>query len=666
MPSQKIIQQFGNMAAAAATLGTLLFGIAPRAMAQNYACLFYFSKYGDTEFHPANISPTGDSWIMQGQNPPYGPGNGTPNFWGKPLWAAVHGDGTIKNNYRFYWNGDPNQPNADLLNWHADVISRAGVDFVVLDFTNGTADFTPNGPSYVSATKALCNQWQARLNAGLPTPKIVFFVYNEAGLAGVESNFFNNYRSDLFFNYQGKKLVLVAKPNDGLGQGDSGQPAVPTNGRFANYTARHCWGLDNSGSCWQFKVNSATPPPPFYYNGLPEQMTAPVSSQASYMTTDGVNPTGGAQGRQDGAYFTKYMNAAINTLPRFTFVHSWNEWEAGNFGTQQNPTFVDQWLTEYSSDIEPMAGGHGWQYYDLMAQKVGQLKGNFPVISGHTYRVVNQNSNLCLDNPGGSTTAGQQMGQYQQNELSPQNWTFNDLGNGYWQIINGRSNMALEDYGWSTTLGSAVSQWPWTGGVNQQWSLRPVGNGSWLVVNRYSGLCMAVNNASTANNAPITQWADNGTADHNWRFEDTNGLFPGCYYTLTNIAGNINLDNPGGSTAINTQIGVWPANGATAQNWLLVPHGDGTYSLTNQVAGLRLDDPYGSNQPNTIQQLYYANNATAQNWRIQRQSDGNYTLTNVAGGLCLDNPNGSSTPGTKVQLWPANNATAQRWRLTRQ
>ena len=542
------------------------------------------------------------------------------------------------------------------------MLTQAGIDFVVLDFTNGTTDFAPNGPSYVSATKALCKRWQERMNAGLPTPKIVFFVYNEDGLAGVESNFFNNYRSDLFFNYQGKKLLLVSRPNMALDNGNAAQPAVPTNGRFANYTTRHCWALDTSGSRWQFKENATTPPPPFMQGGQPEQMVAQVSCGG---TGDGVNLLPDSKGRQDGAFFNTYMNAAINVLPRFTFIHSWNEWEAGNFGTQQNPTFIDQWLTEWSSDIEPMAGGHGWQYYDLMAQKLGQLKGTFPIISGHTYRVVNQNSNLCLDNPGGSQTQGQQMGQYQQNELSPQNWTFTDLGNGYWKIINGASGQALEDYGWGTAPGSAAAQWPWTGNVNQQWSLRPVGNGTWKIFNRYSGLCLAVNNASTTNNALITQWTENGTPDHNWRFEDTNGLFPGCYYTFTNVAGNLSIDNPGGSATPNTQIQLWTTNGATAQDWLLVPRADGSYALTNRTSGLRIDDPNGSNAWATIQQLWYANNATPQGWRVQRQSDGNYTLTNVAANLALDNPNGSATPGTKVQLWPANTATAQRWRLTR-
>jgi hypothetical protein len=341
-----------------------------------YAALFYFSKFGDSMFTTGNTSPSGDVFINDQQTPAYSSYSYL-NFWGKPAWAATHGDGTIKNNYRFYFNNSPAQPNDSLLNYHADLISKAGVDLIVLDFTNGAQDFT-NGPTYISATKALLNSWQKRMKAGLSTPKVAFFVKDETALKVVESAFFANYDANLFFNYLGKKLLLVARPNSTLLPGDVNQPAVPTNGIYANYTARHCWGLNNSGSCWQFKVNSAVPPNAFQFNGKPEQMCAPVATQASYMTQDGINPTTGAQGRQNGDYFRKYMAAATLIKPKFVFIHSWNEWCAQNLN-QANPSqpwLVDLWRTAYSADIEPMAGGHGDLYYQIMKQEIAKFKKN--------------------------------------------------------------------------------------------------------------------------------------------------------------------------------------------------------------------------------------------------------------------------------------------------
>ena len=340
---------------------------------KRFVALFYFSGFGETLYSNQALSPSDDAWISKGQLPEYSP-PGFVCFWGKPKWAATHGDGTIKNNYRFYYGDDPSKTNDSLLDYHADMISQAGVDFIVLDFTNGANDFA-NGPAYLSATPALCNRWQQRLQQGSPTPKICFFVRNLTALSVVEEKYFNKYNSDLFFNYLGKKLLLVAKPNDNLSEGDAAQPPAPTNGKFGNYTARHCWGLKTDASCWQFKVNAALPPSAFYYNDKPEEMCAPVATQASYMTMDGINPTIGAQGRQDGAYFKKYMQAATNAKVKFVFIHSWNEWHALNVGTSQSsPYYVGQWNTEYSSDIEPMDGGHGDKYYQLMKEEIAKFK----------------------------------------------------------------------------------------------------------------------------------------------------------------------------------------------------------------------------------------------------------------------------------------------------
>ncbi|MBE9601380.1 hypothetical protein [Pedobacter sp. MC2016-24] len=291
------------------------------------------------------------------------------NWWGKPAYAASHGDGTIKNNYLMYLNNDPEQPNTGLIDYHADLLSQAGVDFITLDLTNGAQQHIVNG------AKALCLRYQWRIAHQYPTPKIVCWVLDEATLKAVEKQIFEVYDEEIFFNYLGKKLLLIAKPDTALIQGDSKQPAVPVNGRFRHYSSRHCWGLSAvKGSCWSFKSNTAIPPPAFYYEGKPEQMAAAVATQSTYMTTDGINADQEAIGRQKGAFFNTYMEAAKTVQPTFLFIHSWNEWAAQNLGSQAAPHFTDLWKTEYSADIEPMSGGHGDQYYQLMKTKIGEFK----------------------------------------------------------------------------------------------------------------------------------------------------------------------------------------------------------------------------------------------------------------------------------------------------
>lgn len=338
------------------------------AKAEKYVAIFYSCWANEC----LNTTYGNDVYIM-GQTP-YSPYPAW-SWWGKPLYAAMTGDGTIKNNYKLYFDS-PDNPNNDLIDWHAELLDSAGVDYITLDLTNGTQTNIVNG------AKAICKRYQERMNEGLPTPKIVFWVQNSACLETVESEIFNVYQDDIFFEYLGKKLVNVA--------GGNVNPAIPTQGIFGRYTCRRMWGLDTSGKYWQFKVNSSTPPPAFYYNGEPEQMCAPVATQATYMTKNGSTACAGAVGRQDGKYFIKYMDAAIAADVKFVFIHSWNEWCAQNFGTQSNPVFTDLWKTEYSADIEPMYEGHGWQYYDLMCEKIAEFKSSTTKInSGSKADIIN-------------------------------------------------------------------------------------------------------------------------------------------------------------------------------------------------------------------------------------------------------------------------------------
>lgn len=621
---------------------------------ERFAALFYFTEFGDSFYSGSNTSPTGDSWIMQGQSPAYGP-YGSINFWGKPLWAATHGDGTINNNYRFYFNGDPNQPNRDLLDWHADLITQAGVDFIVLDFTNGALDF-PNGPSYMTATTALLNRWQERMNLGLPTPKVAFFVKDEATLTTVENQFLNVYRSDLFFNYLGKKMLFVAQPDSTLGINDPGQPAVPTNGKFANYTTRHMWGLDNSGAYWQFKVNSAAPPPPFYYNGQPEQMAVPVSTQATYMTTDGVNPSPGAIGRQNGSYFTTYMNAAINAGVKFVFIHSWNEWAAGNWGTQSQPNIVDQWMNEYSSDIEPMAGGHGWFYYNLMKQKIAEFKGWNVSGTGQQYRIVNKNSGKALTVSGGSTANSANIAQWTDTARQEQKWTLEATGDGYYKLRNANSGMLADVEASSSAPGANVSQYPDLNAANQQWQLVSSGDGYYRIKNRASGLMLEVAGASSADDGNVQQWTDNGCACQQWRIE------PIGHVKLLNANSGKALDvvNAGIENGVNIQQ--WTDNGCLCQSWQFSALGNGYFRIVNgnSLKAVGIAGGIDANGSNILQ--WEPSGSPDQNWRLEFNGDGTVQLrSQLNNARNMDVEGFSTTNGANVSLYDANNTVNQRW-----
>ncbi|MHB8338048.1 MAG: RICIN domain-containing protein [Ignavibacteriaceae bacterium] len=661
------------------------YGIfAPKTLAQKQVGIFYFPVFGTTQYSGSSgmMAPNGDSWIMQGQNPLYGPYSSA-NFWGKPLWAATHGDTFMKDNYIFYLNGDTAQPNNALLDWHAELITRAGIDFIVLDFTNGAQDFNNNngqGPSYISATKALCKRYQERLAAGLPFPKIVFFVKDSTTLKTVESTFFTQYNSGLFYTYLGKKLLLVADPLENGNNSDPSQPAVPTSGDFANYTARHCWGNMTGGTCWQFKTG--TPQPAFYYNGLPEEMCATVAD-AGYS-----NGAITGYGRSNGNNFLSFMNAAKTTGPQFLFIHSFNEWAAGNWSAtnpQTNPLFVDQWLTEYSSDIEPHLGGYSLGnsaiYYELAKEQIWEFKGEGYSMTESPYDVwpygiPGRIQSVNFDY-GGEGVA--------YHDDSPSN-----LGGKYRNIINAVDIQACSEggynVGWidtgewikytvnvattgSYTINSRVAS-PNTGaefhleidGINVTGTLTVPNTGNyetWATISNTVNL--------TAGQHIVRFYADNGGFNiEYWDFALNSLTVPDGIYKLIDKNAGKCLDVTGASVSAGANIQQWSDNQQANQMWKITNLNNGYYKLSSVCSGFAccLDVAGGSTSDGANIQQYTDNGNSQQQWKIVNLNNGGYyKLVDKNANKCADVAGGSTSDGANVQQWTDNGNAQQQWRL---
>ena len=64
---------------------------------------------------------------------------------------------------------------------------------------------------------------------------------------------------------------------------------------------------------------------------------------------------------------------AFKYHPKIVTITWWNEWCAINLG---GGVYTDLYSQEYSRDIEPMKGGHGDKYYQLMKQYISAYKKN--------------------------------------------------------------------------------------------------------------------------------------------------------------------------------------------------------------------------------------------------------------------------------------------------
>ena len=290
------------------------------------------------------------------------------------------------------------------------------------------------------------------------------------------------------------------------------------------------------------------------------------------------------------------------------------------------------------------------------------------VLPGLIFKLNNQASGLCLDDPYASNTPGTIVQQWYDNGNAAQEWNLTDQGNGYYLVTDSAVNLSLDNPNGGGAAGTKMEIANTSNSSEQQWKILPLGEGYYSVTNQASGLCLDDPNASTSAGTQIQQWYENGATAQAWLFTvvpDANGIVSGATYKFTNVAANLCLDDPSGSTTLGQQMDLWTDNGYEPQHFKIESTGNGNYKITCQASALCLDDPNGSTTPGVKLQQWEDNGLTTQQWRLQRQSDGTYKITNVAGNLCIDDPYGSSTTGQLLQLYTDNGATAQRWQLTR-
>lgn len=83
-----------------------------------------------------------------------------------------------------------------------------------------------------------------------------------------------------------------------------------------------------------------------------------------------------------GYNFQEQWDNAFKIDPDIVFITGWNEWIAGHFadggGTTVEAAYVDQWIDEYSRDIEPTKGQLKDTYYMQMVSNIRKFKGVSP------------------------------------------------------------------------------------------------------------------------------------------------------------------------------------------------------------------------------------------------------------------------------------------------
>ena len=297
-----------------------------------------------------------------------------------------------------YWGrpqlGYYTSTNQDVIRKHMQMINDAGVDFLFVDFTNlsdknvfvdnaykndssnskdAYASYYENNIWYYQVTKpfkVLLDTMKSMVDSGEEVPELVLWVGNWDGSMYAIDRIYNEYfksnkYSDLWLYYENKPLLMTT------------EKIKATDNRF---TYRNTWALyelkggqsaiGNNEWTWREKDNTIYGKDSY---GNLESMSVNTAISTYYMSV-----FSHVVSRNHGLTFYNQWVNVFDKHPKITLVGTWNEWGAQrlNVGSAEckDKCFTDQYNQEYSNDIEPMAGGHGDQYYKWLIQYVNAYK----------------------------------------------------------------------------------------------------------------------------------------------------------------------------------------------------------------------------------------------------------------------------------------------------
>ena len=310
-------------------------------------------------------------------------GTGHYCFWNEPI-------------YGFYRTSDQ-----WVLRKQVELLAGAGVDVVFNDNTNGAN-------TWKSAYTSMFETWIDAMNDGVASPKISFllpFGPNDGSLAQVKSLYNDLYSTgkyaELWYFLEDKPMLMAHNSNvpDDIKDAitwRAGQPEY----RIGGQTAIGQWG-------WLH-----TYPQSIYYgtreqkkNKTIEEMTVGVAMNHNYVTHEitamnGENVMGrsytstypdrydneGDEASKWGYNFSEQFDYVLEKDPAVVFVTGWNEWHAwrqpspwGGAHSLVDNALVDEFVDEFSRDLEPTKGALKDYYYYLFVNYARKYKGMEPM-----------------------------------------------------------------------------------------------------------------------------------------------------------------------------------------------------------------------------------------------------------------------------------------------
>lgn len=294
---------------------------------------------------------------------------------GSPRYGPVHAFHYWGEPYFGYYLSDDEW----VIRKHAQMLSDAGVDVVILDVTNAA--------TYLPQVTKIAQAYQKLRANGISTPSLAF-ITNAHAVSTVNQLYEHIYAKgrfkDLWFYWKGKPLLLA--------------PAEGQNEEVKQFfTLRQSWAwskgqewFENGMDKWTWVDH--TPQSYGWHESpdKPEQISVSIAehpmSNIGRSFHDGREPVNPRS--EKGFYFSEQWERALAVDPEFIFITGWNEWVAMRFDDgassyflgkkikKGETYFVDLYNEEYSRDAEPVNGSFGDNYYYQMAAGIRRFKGS--------------------------------------------------------------------------------------------------------------------------------------------------------------------------------------------------------------------------------------------------------------------------------------------------
>ncbi len=296
---------------------------------------------------------------------------------------------------QFHWWSEPlygyyNSSDEWVIRRHMELLTQAGVDFLVFDVTNC---FT-----YQSVAEKVMKVISELRAEGWDAPQITYLTHSRS-IQTIQTLYNDVYKKELYpeswYRVDGKPMMIgytdeADDLNEAASRGDTSyKPGdLPQELQDFFYMREVLWpyesgkGVENAWPYTEWKY-----PQPMRTDMISVSIATHPALPFSFSLTHegrmnwgrGYDPRrkeNSAEGAMSGTFFDYQWRTALLREPRFVMVTGWNEWVAQKNFYEGEYAFVDGVDLEYSRDAEPMKGGYEDAYYIQMMYYIRQYKYN--------------------------------------------------------------------------------------------------------------------------------------------------------------------------------------------------------------------------------------------------------------------------------------------------